>query len=143
MNPVALAGCTYLGAASVKPFVLAGARVRPHNMRSASGEGTRVSIYQHRRVPTRTRGTYRHEFHRGGFSICGGSQPSRADELVLTSGAKDYEGSLRLEFNLRRGVQARACTGRARGCVRRAAFEHVVEHPSPVATESYDRVFFR
>lgn len=32
----------------------------------------------------------------GGFSIYGGS----ADELVLTSGAKDYEGSPRLESNL-------------------------------------------
>lgn len=28
----------------------------------------------------------------------------RADELVLTSGAKDYEGSQRLEFNLRWNV---------------------------------------
>lgn len=32
----------------------------------------------------------------GGFSIYGGS----VDELVLTSGAKDYEGSPRLESNL-------------------------------------------
>ena len=42
------------------------------------------------------RATYRHEFLMGGFSIYGGS----ADELVLTSGAKDYEGSPRLESNL-------------------------------------------
>lgn len=50
-----------------------------------------------------------------GFSIYGGS----ADELVLTSGAKDYEGSPRLESNLWTSCisyRDSSLGGRASGC---------------------------
>lgn len=128
------------------PLSLAKARLGAHNMRAASGEGPGPSLLRGVYLPIqRVASRIEHIptwVSQAGFSIYGGSRVVLA-ELVLTSGAKDYEGSPRLEFNLRRG-----CIGtRASVCTPTAtvypAFEHVVKHPSPVAEESYDRVFFR
>lgn len=92
-------------------FVLARARLRSYNTPGVPGE-----------EPGRLVPTYQYEFSivypdtRTNTSLSAGASlylrriSGRMDELVLTSGAKDYEGSPRLEFNRRRDTEVRTYT---------------------------------